>query len=556
MKMKKRNSKYWQDRFINVENRANALGLDAYTKVEPAFNEVQKALNNEIERWYYRVAKNNEVSILEAKRMLSKSELKEFKWTLQDYIKYGNENALNGKWIKQLENASAKFHITRLEALKIKTQHQLEIAFGNELDVIDNMASKVITDTYYHSCYEISKGLGIGFDIASIDERKLNLLKNKPWATDGKNFSSRLWTNKNKMISELHKELTKNCLLGKAPDEAIKNMTNFVNKKMKNAKSHAGRLVMTEQAYFSSQAQQEVFNDLDVEEFEVVATLDTHTSEVCRMMDTRHFKMSDYEVGTTAPPFHPWCRSCTCPYFDDEFTVNETRVARDEFGNEYKVPGNMKYDDWYEKFVNDSNSSILNSNTKPVIIKSVKEIDKQYSKINGEHAYTEDLKNTNPKYKSSVDKKDKLYTHNCQRCVNAYEMRRRGYDVAAAPRVLDGTDTLPIMTHDRGWANVYEKGRDSLVECFSNSKKNVKKKVIDKLLDWGDGARAIVRVRWTKGGGHVFIAENQADKIVFIDPQTNNVDASLYFNHCKVDGTYLLRIDDKDFTDLIDECCE
>ncbi len=256
MKIKKKNSKYWQERFVKLEELANKIGIESYKQVELAFSETEKVLNSEIEKWYSRIAHNNEISISDARKLLSKSELKEFRWTLQDYIKYGNENALNGKWIKQLENASAKFHITKLEALKIKTQHQLELAFGNELDVIDDMAARVITNGYYHSCYEISKGLGVGFDIASIDERKLNLLKNKPWATDGKNFSNRIWTNKNKMVSELHKELTKNCLLGKSPDEAIKNMTNFVNKKMKNAKSHAGRLVMTEQAYFSALSQQ------------------------------------------------------------------------------------------------------------------------------------------------------------------------------------------------------------------------------------------------------------------------------------------------------------
>ncbi len=60
---------------------------------------------------------------------------------------------------------------------------------------------------------------------------------------------------------------------------------------------------MTEQAYFSSLSQKDCFKDLGVEEFEILATLDSHTSEICCEMDGKHFQMKDYEPGTTAPPF-------------------------------------------------------------------------------------------------------------------------------------------------------------------------------------------------------------------------------------------------------------
>ena len=58
---------------------------------------------------------------------------------------------------------------------------------------------------------------------------------------------------------------------------------------------------MTEQAYFHSVAQKEAFDDLDVEEFEVVATLDSHTSEICQEMDGKHFPMTDYHHNYICP---------------------------------------------------------------------------------------------------------------------------------------------------------------------------------------------------------------------------------------------------------------
>ena len=347
--MGKKSSAYWKDRFEDLEAASNAYGQDAYRKIEPAFDKAQRAIQGEIEAWYGRIAINNEITIEEARKLLTASELKEFKWDVNEYIKYGHENGLNQMWMKELENASAKYHISRLEALKLRTQHAAEVAFGNELDEVDMMARKVFTEGYHHSIYEVQKGFNIGWEIGQIDERKLEKIVSKPWTTDNRTFKDRIWTSKDKMVSELHQQLTRTCVLGKAPDEAIKEMTKYVDKNIKNAKYAAGRLVMTEQAYFHAVSQQEAYKDLDVEEFEVVATLDSHTSEICQAMDGLHKPMKEYEIGVTAPPFHPFCRSVTVPYFEDNYTGE--RAARDEDGKTYYVPDNMKYADWKKSMV-------------------------------------------------------------------------------------------------------------------------------------------------------------------------------------------------------------
>ena len=305
-KKQNKNGQYWSKRFIKLEETLNGYGQDTYRQIEPAFIKAQREIQSKIDSWIVRIANNNQVSLTEAKRMLDAKELAEFKWDVKEYIKYGHDNELDADWMKELENASARYHISRLEALKIQIQHAMEKAFGNELDELDLMARKVYSEGYYHSIYELHKGFNVGWDIASIDESKLEKLISKPWAADGKNFSDRVWQSKTSMVNELHNELVRTCILGKAPDEAIRHMTKFVDKKFKNAKMQAGRLVMTEQAFFASAAQKDAFTDLDVEEFEVVATLDSHTSEICQGMDGQHFPMKDFQPGVTAPPFHPF----------------------------------------------------------------------------------------------------------------------------------------------------------------------------------------------------------------------------------------------------------
>lgn len=336
---------YWKKRFEQLETASNSYAREIFHQIEPAFNRALREIESQIQTWYARIAINNKVSIQEARKLLSANELKEFKWDVNEYIKYGKENKINHLWMKELENTSAKVHISRLEALKIRTQQAAEVAFGNELDSVDMMARNIFTKDYYHTIFELQKGFEIAWNIGQIDERKLEKIIVKPWAADGKNFSDRIWESRTQLVSELHNQLTRTCILGKAPDDAI----SAISKKFKTSKSQAGRLVMTEQAYFHSVAQQEAFNDLEVEEFEIVATLDTSTSEICRELDGKVFSMKHYQVGVTAPPFHPWCRSVTAPYFADD--TNSMRAMRSKKEKTEYISANIKYNEWYDKYV-------------------------------------------------------------------------------------------------------------------------------------------------------------------------------------------------------------
>lgn len=369
---------YWEERFTELENAQNKYAKKVFHKdIEPFFDKAQRDMQAEIEKWYGRYAKNNNISIAEAKKQLTGRELKELRWDINEYIKYGQENAVNQKWMKELENASAKFHVTRLEALKLRTQQAAEVAFGNEVDAIDEMMGKIYEDGYYKTCFEIQKGTGIGFEVGQIDERQVKKVISKPWASDGKVFSDRVWTAKKEMVNGLHQELSNTIIQGKAPDEAIKKMTKYLQDKTDNAKYKAGRLVMTEQAFIASAAQQDAFNELEVEEYEVVATLDSHTSKICQEKDGKHFPMKNYKIGSTAPPFHVFCRSTTVPYFDDEFEI-EQRAARGNDGKTYYVPSDMTYPQWKNSFVGESSSnnrkSVANSGKSSII--KVEKLDK------------------------------------------------------------------------------------------------------------------------------------------------------------------------------------
>lgn len=349
-----KNSEYWKLRFEQLEAAQNGQGAAAFAEIEKQYKEAQKQIEGQIARWYQRFADNNGITLAQARQYLKGAALKEFQWDVQDYIKYGQDNALMGGWMKELENASAKYHISKLEALKIQTQQSLEVMFSKQMGTVTGAMGDIFESGYYHTAYELQKGFNIGWDIAGLDQSQIEKVLSKPWAVDGKNFSERIWTNKQKLISELHGELTQNIMLGTDPQKAIDSLA----KKMNTSKQNAGRLIMTEEAYFSSAAQRDCFNELDVEQYEIVATLDSHTSDICRSLDGKHFPMKDFQAGVTAPPFHVYCRSTTVPYFDEDFGDIGERAARDEeTGKTYYIPDDMHYEDWKQTFVDGGDKS-------------------------------------------------------------------------------------------------------------------------------------------------------------------------------------------------------
>lgn len=342
-----RSKEYWNKRFETLEEAQIKKGADYYAELEKQYRKAENAIQKDIDRWFARFAENNELTLQGARKLLNNNELEEFKWSVLDYIEKGRTLNISDQWAKQLENASAKFHITRLEAIKLQMQNHVEMLYGNEEDEFAETMKRIYTDGYYHTAYEIQKGFNIGYDLMRLDTNKVEKVLAKPWAADGSNFSDRIWKQKNQLVSELHNGLTQAIIRGQHPSV----VTDMIAKRFSVSKGQAGRLVMTESAFFASASNRDCYKDLGIEQYEVLATLDKKTSEICRDLDGKVFKMSEYQVGVTAPPFHVWCRTTTVPYFDDEFELGSERAARNEDGKTYYVPSDMKYRDWEKAFV-------------------------------------------------------------------------------------------------------------------------------------------------------------------------------------------------------------
>lgn len=339
-----RNAEYWRGRFSILEENAHKQSDQYLRNLEDMFMDAQRTVQADIERWYGRFATNNGISLTEARKLLTTGQLEEFHWTVEQYIKAGQQNNLSAEWLKKLENASAKFHVSRLEAIQLQIQQQIELLYGNQLDGVDSLLKQIVSDGYTHGAFTIQKGLGLGWDITALNQKKLETLLSKPWTTDGRTFSDRIWLKKRELVGTVHKELTQGLLRGDSPQK----ITDAIKNRFKVSRYQAGRLVHTETTYFNAISTKQVYQDLGVQSVEILETLDSHTCPLCQPLDGTVIPLAQYEPGVTVPPFHPNCRGTTCPHYND---MEGERAARNAEGKVYYVPANMTFTQWKKAFV-------------------------------------------------------------------------------------------------------------------------------------------------------------------------------------------------------------
>lgn len=343
----KTNPEYWKARFELLEEAQHQRGAKFVTNAKKVYSKALDEIEKDILKWFKRLADNNGISLSEARKLLTANELEEFKWSVEKYIKVAKNAGVNSVWEKQLENALSRSQISRLQMLQMQIRQHMEV-MGVEYDTeLKEFIIDQYEEHYYHVAHEMATGTNVAIALQGLDTVKLEKLIAKPWTPDGQTFSDRIWRDKEVFVNRLYTEISQSLARGIGPEETVRLLYKELGSD--NSRYQIRRVVMTESAFFSSTAQKDVFNDLDVEEYQYIATLDSKTSKICQTMDNKVFDMKDYIVGSTAPPLHPFCRSVTVPYFEDG--VGE-RFARNAEGEGVYVPSDMSYKEWKEKFIN------------------------------------------------------------------------------------------------------------------------------------------------------------------------------------------------------------
>ncbi|MBX4145958.1 minor capsid protein [Paenibacillus lautus] len=336
---------YWRKRAEQVASRQFQKSDRYAAGLKRQYELAEKSILRDLESFYSRFAENNEVSMAEAKRLLTAGELAEFKMTLSEFRKKAKNNA-DGQWTKELDNVYYRTRVTRLEALKLQVRHQVEMLAASQQAGTGKLLGDIYEDTYHRTLFELNKGgNGILASFARADKEAVQEVISRPWY--GKNYSSRVWDDRDKLLRELRTGLSQSFIRG----DSAKKVSALLAKRMGVATSTAERLVLTESAHIINEATADGYkNSGVVQQYEILATLDKRTSETCRSMDGKVFNLSEREVSVNYPPFHARCRTTVTAYFDDEVDPGK-RIAKDHTGKRIYIPANMKYEDWKKEYI-------------------------------------------------------------------------------------------------------------------------------------------------------------------------------------------------------------
>lgn len=341
--------KYWQDRqekkYLAGEKKINSY----YKGLEKSFEQAKREIQSVINNFYWRYAEENQLTFASAQIKLNREEIGE----LQDYIDLVSENI--GRYNQELNNMSIKARITRYQAL----EKQID-AIIQQLYAVDyqhkgeELLKEVYTDSYYQTWFNIDQYHGFHQEFAQINPRTIEELIKYPF--NGADFSSRIWKQKDHMLQQLSESITTMLIQGKNPNTLTKDFA----KKFGTKEFEAYRLLHTEGSFIMGQGTLAGYKEDEIGKYQILATLDIKTSDICRHQDGKVYDVDKAVVGVNYWPFHMFCRTTDVPYYEDSDYSEDKRVARDPVtGKTYEVPADMSYEEWHEKYIENNPEALL-----------------------------------------------------------------------------------------------------------------------------------------------------------------------------------------------------
>ena len=338
-------SNYWDKRALKRLTEAEKSSEKYIKRVKGIYNQAYKDIDRQIKNIYKNYSDDAGLDIQKLKELLTRSETKKT-W------KQMKHQGLD-KYIKD----NYKNRISRLEQLKAQIYAKAKMIYPKE-ELENTMCYKgIINKSYYKTMYDTQMGTGYNFNFSTIDNNMVEELLNEPWS--GKNYSERIWGNTDILADSLSQILGGAMLSG----QSIQLTSRQIRDRFNVSKYYAERLIRTETNHFNNEADAIAYEELGLDKYVFVATLDSRTSEICQSMDNKVFDLSEREEGINYPPLHPNCRSKTRAYLGQEEENGLQRRARNPITGKTELIGNVSYRNWINQYglgANGLNNTIKN----------------------------------------------------------------------------------------------------------------------------------------------------------------------------------------------------
>ncbi|WP_308575531.1 minor capsid protein [uncultured Fusobacterium sp.] len=337
--MDKKSKEYWEKRARENENKVYKKASDLKKELDvhyiQAKREIQKSINDLIARYMFKT----DLSYADAMKYLTSKEFKEFRMSLEEYeaeierLSEINEELANRLRI-ELETLAMKSRITRLDSLKTQIDIELSKKISKDYNVVEKGISEVYRDFFKIQTTDF----GLTGVNTVLPKKTLKMLMQQPWS--GANFSERIWGNSEALGKVLKQEIIQSFMQG----VSVKDLSDRIEKRFENDRYNTERLVRTELNYAFNQTTKLSYEEAEIEEYEFLAEIDSRTSEICKKLNRKKFKVKDARAGVNYPPMHPHCRSTTVAVLDfDNFGKEKITYEEEKAIMDYKSPDGKMY---------------------------------------------------------------------------------------------------------------------------------------------------------------------------------------------------------------------
>lgn len=204
-----------------------------------------------------------------------------------------------------------------------------------EIGVDTEHLGDIIQSAYMQTVFDVTKGADYRAAFDLIPESRVKAILSTNWS--GQMFSQRVWDNTNALADGLKHDMLVGIMAGKSEQH----MADDIMNRCGVGAFEARRLVRTETTCVANMAELYGYKELDIDEYEFSACLDSRTSDLCRELDGKVFKRNSAQAGVNLPPMHPFCRSTTLPVLPSEEDLDkELAELCDEIG------ADVDFDEW------------------------------------------------------------------------------------------------------------------------------------------------------------------------------------------------------------------
>lgn len=313
-----KSKEYWQQRaeknILNSEKNA----METAKRVEKLYKETMKAIESEVNRFYARFARKQDLSLAEVKKLLNPDELKSFKEQAELYYKEAYEKNWETAYTKKMRLLSARAYMSRLEELKVNIYHELQRVYQYELEQFTDGLEKQYSETFERTMYDYQSGIGYGASFTMPNTAAIQKALNTNFMNE--NYIKGVWRDRDALVKILDEEIPRAFTLGENPNKTadrirVKLDPHFKERRDggRTLRSKCQRIARTAFNHIANESSFEATTELNksmnlgIEEYQYLATLDSRTSPQCREMDGKKFPLSEKEVGVNFPPLHNWC---------------------------------------------------------------------------------------------------------------------------------------------------------------------------------------------------------------------------------------------------------